>query len=436
MRHFLYKTSTLFINVWFYPHRQTYRSLNLSIMYGRYLIRNTVRKSVGGVAPSVNRPISMSLMSQRFMSDGGYASQLFNARENVNTLLETHDRSSYILAQYVPEPARDAFLAIRAFNLEINKINDGGANTKSVASRASSQLSSTLGVSTIDVKFKFWSDLLGQIFNDPLLDRAVGEPIAILLRDALRQGLNLDITYFHQFLQTRRHFLRLGTSSFQSIDDICLYGEGTYSQLNYLTQGLLLSPSISPLVISLLEHSPDLQSIVGEISAHIGQATSISSMLLGATYYAKTRDQITLPIDLMTKYDISQESLLRLVQGHQSSNEEVEAIQMQLKNVVYDTAVVANDHIITARSKLQRAREQIESVVAENKSDEILQKYSSKWRRGIPDVIFTPFMVAIPTTLYLQRLERCDFDLFHKKLAQKEWRLAWRSYADYYKRTI
>lgn len=375
---------------------------------------------------SFKRP-SQSCVSIRF------SSSVYNARENLNQLLEVSDRSSYILAQYIPEPARDAFLAIRAFNLEINKINDGGSNRQSTASKASSQLSLTMGISTVDVKFKFWSDLLSKIFQDPYSETTIGEPIAILLREALRNDLNLDIVYFHQFLQTRRHFLK--TKTFQTAQDICSFGEGTYSQLNYLTQGLLLSPSISPSTISLLEYSPTLQLKVTDIAAHIGQATAISSMILGVEYYSKSRNQVTLPVDLMTKYELSQEDVFRITQGHSSSD--LEDVREKLKSVVYDTAIVANDHILTARSKLVQVRDEIKEVVKENElKDSKLREFSKKWKAGIPDVIFTPFLVSIPTSLYLEKLEKCDFDILNKKMQQKEWKLAYRSYMGYHKRRI
>ena len=134
-----------------------------------------------------------------------YDLQLANAAENVNVLLEKSDRLSYILAQYIPEPARNGFLAIKAFGLEANKITDGGAATGSRALRALSQLSSSMGLSTADMKFKFWSDMLSKAFTD---QGEIHEPTIFLLRDALRQGLNLDISYFHQYLQTRRLFLQ------------------------------------------------------------------------------------------------------------------------------------------------------------------------------------------------------------------------------------
>ncbi|KAK6461654.1 isoprenoid synthase domain-containing protein [Scheffersomyces coipomensis] len=366
-----------------------------------------------------------------------YKVQLYNATENINKLLESHDRSSYILAQYIPEPARNTFLAIRAFNLEINKINDGGNNLESVQSRAASHLTKATGFSTSDLKFQFWNDLIAKVFTqDPYNDQNdLGEPIAFLLRDGLRNHLNLDISYFHQFLQTRKHFL--SHKQFKNIDDICSYGEGTYSQLNYLTQAVLLSPSISPSTIKLLEYSPSLQSKISDIAAHIGQATAIGAMILGMQYYASSRNQITLPIDVMTKFDLSQESLLRLMQGHLKPDDpQVNEIKEKLKNIVYETSIRANDHMLSARDILSKSQSEIKEIVKAHNQDSLIQGHSKKWRKGVPDVLLTPFMVSIPTSLYLRKLEKHDFDLFNPSLQQKEWRLPYTSYRNYYQRRI
>lgn len=354
------------------------------------------------------------------LSTALYLLQLHRAVDNVSALLEANDRLSYLLAQYIPEPARNAFLAVRAFGLEVNKISDGSALARS---------RSQLGISTADLKFKFWSDLVAKAFSGT---GDVGEPVAFLLRDALSNGLNLDISYFHQFLQTRRHFLQ--TAHFATVADICSYGEGTYSQLNYATQALLLSPQIAPSVIHLLELSPGLQSNVGDIAAHIGQATAVSSMILGLNYYASTRNQVTVPVELMTNFDLSQESVLRLCQGHVEAEEAAETRE-KLQNVVFETAVTANDHLISASDKLAKVKREIAEIVAARPDDKLLANFR-RWRGGLPDVVFTPFMVAIPTSLYLQRLEKHDFDVFSKKLQHKEWRLAWTSFRNYYQRRI
>ncbi|KAI5959467.1 uncharacterized protein KGF55_005295 [Candida pseudojiufengensis] len=363
-----------------------------------------------------------------------YNQLIQNSVENINQILEKNDRSSYILSRYIPEPARNTFMAIRAFNLEINKINEGGLNQQSIASKASKQMSQTLGMSTSDLKFKFWSDLLLRVFTDNNSTSDLGEPIAILLRDALNQNLNLDITYFQKFLQTRRSFIK-NNASFMNTNEICSYGEGTYSQLNYLTQNLLLSPQISPSSIKLLENSTQLQSNIIDIAAHIGQATAIASMIQGLKYYATSRNQITLPIDLMNNENLSQESILKLFNGSISDEEEINEIKDKLKQVVYNTAIVANDHILTAQKKLQDFKLEVPNVVSSS-NDLKLQKFSKNWKGKIPDSIFTPLMICIPTNLFLKKLEKNDFDILNLNFQQPEWRLAWISFKDYYQRKI
>lgn len=359
-----------------------------------------------------------------------YEQQVHNAVENVSALLEANDRLSYILAQYIPAPARNTFLAIRAFALEVNKISSGGS-ADGRASRALSQLSQSMGISTADMKFKFWSELIAKAFSDT---GEIGEPAAFLIRDGLRSGLNLDILYFHQFLQTRKHFLQ--SSQFATVSDICSMGEGSYSQLNYATQSILLSPQIAPSVIHMLELSSPLQGQVSEVAAHIGQATAVSSMILGMNFYATTRNHVTLPVDLMTRFELSQEDVLRLSQGHMTDEAQVAETKQKLQNVVFETAITANDHLLSARQKLNEIRSGIAEIVGQRPRDELLLRNSKKWRRGLPDVIFTPFMVAIPTALYLERLEKHDFDIYSKKLQHKEWRLAWTSFKNYYRRKI
>lgn len=346
-----------------------------------------------------------------------YQTLVSNARQDITRNLETHDRSSYILAQYMPEPARDVFLATRGFNLEINKIT----NTSTV-----SAISNTM-------KFKFWSDMISTVFSNPYSDSNPGEPIAILLRDGLRNELNVDIHYFHTFLQTRKRFIE--GNSFQTVDDICSYGEGTYSQLNYQIQALLLSPSISPSTINLLQYSPKLQELATDIAAHLGQAAAVGSMILGMTFYA-SRDQVTLPIDIMTKYDLSQETFLRLTQGHIKDTQLLGETREKLENSLFEVATTANDHILTARDKFAKLKLEISHVVSANKNDGLIQKFHTQWKRGVPDVIFIPFMTSIPTVLYLKRLEKNNFDIFTSDMQKREWRLPWNSFRNYYLRKI
>lgn len=356
--------------------------------------------------------------------NASYGVQLEKARKACVESLRKHDKSSFVLSAYVPSPARDTFLAIRAFQLEMMKIsNNDQVNTK---------LRSTLGFSSLDMKFKIWEDLLQKkVFDAPYNDHVIGEPVGILLREAIRQEFNLNIGHFTQIMSSRKYFLERG--QFANIDDICSFGEGFYSQFNYLVQNLLLSEQLSPSTISLLGESSVLRDLSVEIMAHLGQATSIASIVIGTRYYA-TQDKVYLPIDLMTKHDISQESLLRLFQGHLQT-EEADKVKIQLKDVIYESCIVANDHLLTARNKLDTIKSEIETITNKT-TDSLILKRSKTWKRGIPDCLYVPMMNSIPLEGYLRQLEHHDFNIVDHKIENAYWKLVWNSYRSYKNRAI
>ncbi|GMM36353.1 hypothetical protein DASC09_036780 [Saccharomycopsis crataegensis] len=364
------------------------------------------------------------VISRRGISDNRYSQQLESARTNVRSTLEKYDRSSFILSAYVPEPARDSFLAIRAFNVEVSKIN------------LKNNYANMGGLTSVDLKFKFWSDFLSRVFRNPNGNETITEPTMFLIRDSLKQGVSLNVDYFNTFLNSRKHWLEKPT--FQDIDSICSFGEGTYSQLIYLQQSTLLSSHISPSAISLLEESPSIQNLTTDIAAHIGQANSIASTLLSLKYYAK-QELVPLPIDVMAEQDLSQDSLIGYI-NEISKDKKVKNLELEekLKNVIFAVSTRANDHLLTGRYKLDKLKEEIKKVSAST-NNELVSKYSKSWRGGIPDVIFVPFMNSIPVDIFIKNLQKKDFNILDDRItnsSMNRWRVVWNSFYNYYSRNI
>lgn len=354
-----------------------------------------------------------------------YTHQLTTARKACLDSLRQHDKSAFILSAYVPAPARDCFVAIRAFNVELSKISGkdvSGANQK---------LKQSIGVSSMDLRVKFWQDLVHKLFQDPYADRVIGEPVGILLRDSLRNDLKLDVSHFEQILATKSDFLN--RHEFRTVDQLCAYGEGQYSQLNYAVQDLLLSDQLSPSTVALVEHNEQIGTIIREICAHIGQATGVASLVLGTQYFAHHHNRVFLPVDLMTQHNLSQEELLRMFQGHEDIDKE--KVSAKLKDVVYETCITANDHLITARSKLDQVRSLTREFL-DTTTDSMVLERSKNWKRGIPDCVFVAFMNAIPLDGYLRALEKHDFNLIDNKIENSYWKLVYRTYRSYQSRTI
>lgn len=356
-----------------------------------------------------------------------YSQQLKAARSDAKNTLEKYDRSSLILSAYVPEPARDIFIATRAFNVEIMKITNKN-NSASIG-----------GLSSMDLRFKFWMDFLSKVFRNPKSTEKITEPSMFLLRDSLRNNINLNIDYFSTLLNSRKHWL--DNPGFQSIDNICSYGEGTYSQLIYLEQSALLSENISPSTIRLLELSPNLQNLISDIAAHIGQANSIASVLLSLKYYAR-KEIIPLPTDEMAHENLSEDSLIEYINELSARNKDFKKdheLEEKLKNIIFKISTRANDHLLTSRYKFDLVKKEIKTVVEHNKNDELLSKFSTSWKRGIPDVIFVPFMNSVPVNIFIHNLEKKNFDILDERLTNgnwNRWKVVWNSLYNYNTRKI
>lgn len=352
-----------------------------------------------------------------------YTDKVEKARYNCTQALSRADPSALLLSKMYPEYLRDSFLAFRSLNIELSKISFGfqpGATNKSKEFN--------------NLKFSFWLQQLEKCEKLSLDNAAnvvlgLNEPCTVLLADAILKNLNFDMAMLKQMVHSHQHFYNHNSSSgFRSLDEICSFGEGTYSQMNYLMQSVLLSPQLtgfSDVGIRLLElpHSDDLRNSLTDISAHLGQATAIGSFLIALKYFAEKKQTLMLPSDTLTKYRLPEEVCLRYLQGDDSAGGANSDVKELVKNVVFDVATLANDHLISARTKLDLVKNQLQELAA---TDPDAGRLLRKEKRGFPECLFLPYLSGLPTILYLERLEKYDFDMLHQSLMYKEWRLAFR----------
>lgn len=278
------------------------------------------------------------------------------------------------------------------------------------------------------LRFDFWRRTVQQIFaqstsndNTPAVGALAKEPVAILLRHALKdQGIVLSKRYFITLLQTREsHDVRM--PPFRNADAMASYGEGTHSQAMYLTQEACLSAA--PRVAQFLQEYPDMDRLAHDLVAHAGQAAGVAGLIKAFKYYGR-RGNIVLPVDSMAKHNVSQHSVSQMItaygEGGQAAVDtpEMLALRGQLSDVVFETATLANDHIISAASIIKQLNEYLSG--------------------DIPDAIFVPAMNVIPTKLFLERLEKYNFDVMHPDVLKtgSDWKLPFRSYKAYKLRKI
>ena len=121
-----------------------------------------------------------------------------------------------------------------------------------------------------------------------------------------------------------------------------------------------------------------------------------------------------------------------------------------LRDAVFTVATRASDHLITAREMLKNLRAGLavgHEFEHEGEDGHIYDGQSSSGSgsgseggkgRGtaaqlaeVEKEAFGVLMPAVSTRLWLDRLQKCDFDVFREELRRREWKLPWKAYLAY-----
>ena len=286
---------------------------------------------------------------------------------------------------------------------------------------------------------QFWRDNLTRTFADT----PPKEPVAILLHNALvslknrHPGISTNVMkgWFMKVINTREQYM--DNRPYTSVDALEMYAENTYSTLMYLTLAAL------PLNSMATDH----------VASHIGKAVGIAAVLRGLPLIAfppppnhhsnnaafggslggntsGRQGAVVLPLDVMAEAGVKEEEVFR--QG---------AAAPGLKDAIFTIATRANDHLITAREMLKNLQQGKEAGHDFEHKEEEGHQYaeeSSTSRSQVDDIErgFGVLMPAVPTRLWLEKLEKHDFDIFRPELRARDWRLPWKSYWAYSRRAL
>jgi NADH dehydrogenase [ubiquinone] 1 alpha subcomplex assembly factor 6 len=236
-------------------------------------------------------------------------------------------------------------------------------------------------------------------------------------------------------INTREQYM--DNRPYTSMDALESYAENTYSTLMYLTLAAL------PLHSMAVDH----------VASHIGKATGIAAVLRGLPLIAfppppnhhsnnasfggslgisagGRQGAVVLPLDIMAEVGVKEEEVLR--HGAEAPG---------LKDAIFTVATRANDHLITAREmlkNLQQGKDAGHDFEHEGEEGHQYNEVSSKGSSQMDDLErgFGALMPAVPTRLWLERLEKIDFDIFKPELRAREWKLPWKSYWAHSRRSI
>ncbi|MCJ1474864.1 hypothetical protein MMC13_003524 [Lambiella insularis] len=358
--------------------------------------------------------------------DGPSAGEISSATSYCTDLLRKYDSPSYTLLPFIPAAAQPAYLAIRAFNLETARIADN--------------------VSTPEIgalRLQFWRDNITRTFAGTPPKQPVSLLLAHALSDLRRRtdgAHGLSKSWFMRAIAAREQYLN--NAPYPTVGDLEKYAESTYSTLLYLTLQVLPLNSIT----------------ADHLASHIGKAAGIVAVLrglpllafppppnhhsnsvgLGVVEQRRVRAQqgvATLPLDIMAEVGLREEDVLR--KGAEAEG---------LRDAVFQVATRASDHLITARSMLQNLRKGEDVGHAFEHEDEEEHQYglihrspqtaSGKMAVQNAEVeqAFGVLMPAVGTGLWLDKLQKLDFDIFREELRRREWKLPWKAYFAYRRR--
>lgn len=335
------------------------------------------------------------------------------------TATRKFDSPSFTLQTFIPPSAKDAYLSIRALNIELARIPDLVSNP-------------TVGA----LRMQFWRDNLTRTFaNTP-----PKEPVAILLHNALQSlqerhpGTSTAVMkgWLMKVINAREQYM--DNRPYTNMEALETYAENTYSTLMYLTLAALPIHSVA----------------TDHVASHIGKATGIAAVLRGLPLLAfppppnhhsnhaalsggnngARQGHVVLPLDIMAEAGVKEEDIFR--QGADAPG---------LKDAIFIVATRANDHLITAREmmkNLQQGKEAGHDFEHEGEEGHQYAERGSKSSSQADDIErgFGVLMPALSTRLWLENLEKCDFDIFRPELRSREWRLPWKGYWAYSRRSI
>ncbi|KAI9140963.1 hypothetical protein BKA69DRAFT_1077463 [Paraphysoderma sedebokerense] len=215
------------------------------------------------------------------------------------------------------------------------------------------------------MRMVFWKDTLDKMSKGSPPD----QPVAKVLSAAITQ-YKLSSIWFKRIVQARED--NLADKQFMSIADLETYSENTASSLLYLQLELLGVKNVQ----------------ADHIASHIGKSIGIATILRGTAFHARNK-RVYLPADICAKHGLSAEEIIRTGPSE------------KLNDTIFEIATTANDHLITARTHYSQTNPP-------------------------PTSAFPVFLSAVPTTVFLNKLESTNFNIFNPKILSKEATLPWK----------
>ncbi|XP_050527476.1 NADH dehydrogenase (ubiquinone) complex I, assembly factor 6 [Daktulosphaira vitifoliae] len=254
-------------------------------------------------------------------------------------LLRKRDYENYLCTILLPKEIRRTAIAIRAFNIEVAILQDQISDLK-------------IG----KMRFKFWENSLAEIYEN----KVPKHPVLIELHSAVKNK-KLNKLFLKRLILARENFML--KSSFETMEDLEKYAED----------------SVSPIYYLLLE-AMGLKNVNADHAvSHLGKCHGIVNMIRSLPY-SKKWGHISLPQEILLKYNVSQEKIIR------------QSCDKNICDSIFEVASRANSHLVKATAIRNNLDTKIKSI----------------------------FLSAVPLNSYLEKLQRSNFNVFDEKLQKRD----------------
>ncbi|CAH3176554.1 unnamed protein product [Porites lobata] len=217
-------------------------------------------------------------------------------------LVRNLDYENFLCVLLLPKGSRRSVFAVRAFNIEVARVQDAVSDPN-------------IG----RMRLQFWRDSLDNIYqgNPPQ------QPVALELAETTSKH-KLTKRWFSRIIDGREK--SIDNRPYDTTDSLEEHGENTVSSVLYLILECLGVKDVQA------DHA----------ASHLGKAIGVVT-LLRATPFHGSRGKVYIPSDVMIKHGVSQEDIIR---GRTTQ---------AVKDVTYDLASLAHSHLSTAKSLMSKA---------------------------------------------------------------------------------
>ncbi|KAJ3104753.1 hypothetical protein HDU97_008932 [Phlyctochytrium planicorne] len=228
--------------------------------------------------------------------------------------------------------------------------------------------SGSAGVLPGRMRMQFWKDNIDDLFKGTVREHPVLKALATTL-----EYTELSQSWFKRVLKEREQ--DLDDQPYHTIADLEKYGENTASALLYLQ----------------LEASGIRSTQIDHLASHIGKAMTITTLLRSTPVHLSNR-KMCIPSEIMAKHRIPSEDMFRDPRKHAKA----------FGDAVLDVATVANNHLTTTRAHVRDMR---------------------KEGQTIPPEVLAMLLHGTPTDMFLNRLEKTNFNVLDGRLGAKNWKV-------------